>query len=101
MRWHRVNRRRKVTINWRLVNALTSVTRQGGNRARDKPKRIWLTHLIPAKEGTRCVSRVVKSLARGPYHPVINPSNFTTRIDNPYFPLFPGTTFTYLNANRT
>ena len=42
-----------------------------------------------------------QKLGPGPYHPVINPSNFTTRIDNPYFPLFPGTTFTYLNAKRT
>ena len=30
-----------------------------------------------------------------PYDPVIDPSNFVTRIDNPYFPLRPGTTFIY------
>jgi len=30
-----------------------------------------------------------------PYDPVIDPSNFITRIDNPYFPLRPGTTFIY------
>jgi hypothetical protein len=30
-----------------------------------------------------------------PYDPVINPSNFVRRIDNPYFPLKPGTTFIY------
>src|SRR5882724_1277710 len=30
-----------------------------------------------------------------PYDPVINPANFVTRIDNPYFPLQPGTTFIY------
>ena len=29
------------------------------------------------------------------YDPRINPSNFTTVIDNPYFPLRPGTTFVY------
>ncbi len=29
------------------------------------------------------------------YDPVIIPANFTTKIDNPYFPLKPGTTFTY------
>ena len=29
------------------------------------------------------------------YDPVIDPSNFVTRIDNPYFPLTPGTTFVY------
>ena len=36
-----------------------------------------------------------------PYNPVINPADFRDRaglpfaIDNPYFPLIPGTTFTY------
>jgi hypothetical protein len=34
-------------------------------------------------------------LGGSPYDPVINPSNFVTRIDNPYFPLTPGTTFIY------
>jgi hypothetical protein len=34
------------------------------------------------------------------YDPVIDPSNFSTTIDNPYFPLIPGTTFTYLTPNR-
>lgn len=30
-----------------------------------------------------------------PGAPGINPANFTTRIDNPFFPLVPGTTFVY------
>ncbi|OHB66485.1 MAG: hypothetical protein A2Y77_03135 [Planctomycetes bacterium RBG_13_62_9] len=29
------------------------------------------------------------------YNPVIDPANFVSVIDNPYFPLTPGTTFTY------
>lgn len=29
------------------------------------------------------------------YHPVIDPANFVTTIDNPYWPLQPGTTFVY------
>jgi len=29
------------------------------------------------------------------YDPVIDPANFVSTIDNPYFPLVPGTTFTY------
>lgn len=29
------------------------------------------------------------------YHPEVDPSNFVTEIDNPYFPLVPGTTFVY------
>ncbi len=34
-------------------------------------------------------------LGEGRYDPVINPSNFVAQIDNPYFPLAPGTTFIY------
>jgi len=30
-----------------------------------------------------------------PYDPVIDPSNFVAQVDNPYFPLTPGTTFIY------
>lgn len=30
-----------------------------------------------------------------PYNPVIDPDNFTTKIDNPFFPLKPGTIYTY------
>ena len=33
------------------------------------------------------------------YDPPIDPANFTTTIDNPYFPLVPGTTFTYLDQS--
>src|SRR5262249_23551819 len=40
-----------------------------------------------------------QKLGPGPYDPIINPTNFTTTIDNPYFPLVPGTTFTYLSRN--
>ena len=34
-------------------------------------------------------------LGPAPYDPVIDPSNFVARINNPYFPLRPGTTFIY------
>jgi len=30
-----------------------------------------------------------------PYNPVIDPSNFAAKIDNPFFPLKPGRTYTY------
>src|SRR5262249_28663851 len=35
------------------------------------------------------------SFGPAPYDPVIDPANFVARIDNPYFPLPPGTTFIY------
>jgi hypothetical protein len=39
-------------------------------------------------------STPVPSMASG-YSPAIDPANFVTTIDNPYFPLVPGTTFVY------
>jgi len=33
--------------------------------------------------------------AKGSYHPVIDPSDFSTVVNNPYFPLVPGTTMIF------
>ncbi|HEX4667743.1 MAG TPA: hypothetical protein VH207_14195 [Chthoniobacterales bacterium] len=41
-----------------------------------------------------------EKLGPAPYDPVIDPANFVTTIDNPYFPLPPGTTFTYLTPDQ-
>lgn len=38
---------------------------------------------------------VCERLGGAPYDPVINPANFVATINNPYFPLTPGTTFVY------
>jgi hypothetical protein len=41
-------------------------------------------------------SKVVASpMQNGAYHPDINPANFVSTIDNPYFPLTPGTSYTF------
>ncbi|PWU02082.1 MAG: hypothetical protein C5B51_21580 [Terriglobia bacterium] len=36
-----------------------------------------------------------QKLGGGPYDPVINSANFVSKIDNPYLPMVPGTTFVY------
>lgn len=38
---------------------------------------------------------VCQRLGGAPYGPVINPTNFVATIDNPFYPLTPGTTFIY------
>lgn len=38
--------------------------------------------------------------AQPPYQPVINPADFVDRIDNPYFPLDPGTVFRYVTNSK-
>ena len=44
---------------------------------------------------TTCGWQRAIRLGPAPYDPVIDPSNFVAQIDNPYFPLVPGTTFIY------
>jgi len=45
------------------------------------------------QENTRLAA--CQRLGGAPYDPVIDPSNFVPQVDNPYFPLRPGTTFIY------
>ncbi len=45
------------------------------------------------QEGAR--RAVCARLGEAAYDPVIKPANFVAKIDNPYFPLTPGTTFIY------
>jgi len=40
-------------------------------------------------------NQICQKLGGGAYNPTIDPANFTTTIDNPYFPLKPGTTYVY------
>jgi hypothetical protein len=52
--------------------------------------------LRTCKEQLAARQAVCDRLGGAPYDPVIVPTNFVTRIDNPYFPLTPGTTRIYM-----
>ena len=43
--------------------------------------------------GIACMAGSIPAEKRAEYHPTIDPANFQTTVDNPYFPLVPGTTF--------
>lgn len=47
------------------------------------------------KEQLKAREEVCDLLGEGPYHPDIHPDRFGAVIDNPYWPLTPGTTFIY------
>ena len=51
--------------------------------------------LASCREQSRLRLEVCGRLGEAPYTPVIDPANFVAAIDNPYFPLVPGTTFVY------
>ena len=51
--------------------------------------------LQTCKDGLAVRKGTCEKLGPAPYDPVIDPANFVAKIDNPYFPLVPGTTFIY------
>ena len=51
--------------------------------------------LQTCKDGFASRLAACQKLGPAPYDPVIDPANFVGQIDNPYFPLVPGTTFIY------
>jgi hypothetical protein len=55
-----------------------------------------LSHALDTCRGGLEVRQVAcQKLGPAPYDPVIDPANFVTTINNPLFPLVPGTTFIY------
>jgi len=63
--------------------------------ASSNPRPIWTIALSECKDQFDARQAVCDRLGGAPYDPVINPSDFVAVIDNPYFPLVPGTTFIY------
>jgi hypothetical protein len=51
--------------------------------------------LQTCKDGFAVREETCDKLGPAPYDPVIDPANFVAKIDNPYFPLVPGTTFIF------
>jgi hypothetical protein len=81
------------------ANALGKCTNVSDPSAREACQNQALADLNDAQQ-TCQAGFIVRQTACGkfgpaPYDPVIDPANFVSRIDNPYFPLRPGTTFIY------
>ena len=81
------------------VNTLGKCTNLSDPSARQACQGQALAELNDAKQ-TCQAGFVVRQTAcdefgPAPYDPVIDPANFVATIDNPYFPLQPGTTFIY------
>ena len=53
--------------------------------------------LTTCKAGRAVRKAACKRFGPAAYQPMIDPANFVPNIDNPYFPLTPGTTFTYVS----
>ena len=66
-----------------------TVSRSSRGRAILGRKGFWLSLLIAMSPATFVV-------AAEPYNPAIDPANFQSTVDNPYFPLVPGTVWKYV-----
>src|SRR2546430_3271627 len=81
------------------VNALGKCTNLSDPAARQACQDQALTDLNDAQQvcqaGFVVRQTACDSFGPAPYDPVIDPANFVTTIDNPNFPLQPGTTFIY------
>ena len=59
------------------------------------------TTTVSRPSRSRATSASVLAPIHGKYSPKIDPSNFVTTVDNPYWPLKPGTTFHYEGVRGT
>jgi hypothetical protein len=76
----------------KCANFKTAAEREACTRAAARKRAVAL-NLCEAQANAR--AKVCQALGQRPYDPDINPANFVTEITNPYFPLKPGTVFTY------
>jgi hypothetical protein len=74
------------------ANLSESQSRKACNQ---KAKSDYQSALTDCQDQFTSRNQICHKLGSGPYDPTIDPANFTTNIDNSYFPLKPGTTFIY------
>jgi len=73
-----------------------NVSDQGARKACQKQAAADLDDALQTcKGGFGVREETCDKLGPAPYDPVIDPANFVAKIDNPFFPLVPGTTFIY------
>jgi hypothetical protein len=81
------------------VNTLGKCTNLSDPSARQACQDQALTELQDAQQtcqaGFVVRQTACETFGPAPYDPLIDPANFVATIDNPYFPLQPGTTFIY------
>jgi hypothetical protein len=81
---------------WQAVGTCTNLTEKQARQACNaKAQSDFQSALTTCQDQFNTRQQVCQKLGGGAYDPLIDPANFTTNINNPYFPLQPGTTYIY------
>ena len=81
---------------WTAVGVCLNISRaQGRQECIQNAKSDYQSAVSSCQDQLTSRNQICQRLGGGPYDPTIDPANFTTNIDNPYFPLKPGTTYIY------
>jgi hypothetical protein len=81
---------------WSAVGMCANISQSQSRQAcTQKAKSDFQSAITSCQDQLTSRNQICQKLGGGPYDPTIDPANFTTTIDNPYFPLKPGTTYIY------
>jgi hypothetical protein len=81
---------------WTAVGMCANISDSQSQQACiEKAKSDYQSALTSCQDQFTSRNQICQKVGGGPYDPVIDPANYTTNIDNPYFPLKPGTTYIY------
>jgi hypothetical protein len=81
---------------WTAVGLCANISDQGSRQAcHQKAKSDYQSALTSCRDQFTERQQICQKVGGGPYDPTIDPANYTANIDNPYFPLKPGTTYIY------
>lgn len=81
---------------WTAVGVCANILDQKSRQAcNQKSRSDYQSALTSCHDQFTERNQICSKVGGGPYDPTIEPANYTTNIDNPYFPLKPGTTYIY------
>jgi hypothetical protein len=82
--------------NWNALGVCANISdAQSQQACIQKAKSDYQSALTSCQDQFTSRNQICRKVGGRPYDPTIDPANFTTTIDNPYFPLKPGTTYIY------
>jgi hypothetical protein len=81
---------------WTAIGMCANISDSQSRQAcLDKAKSDYQSAITSCQDQFTTRNQICQKVGGGAYDPQIDPTNYTSKIDNPYFPLKPGTTYIY------